>query len=237
VIHGGSWSGGAKGELPALSHALAGQGYAVFDVEYRLVGAGRRFPMQVGDVKCAIGWVKRHAATYGVAPERIALLGRSAGGQLALLAAYTADNAALPPSCSEEDSSVRAVIAYYAPVNLTWGYNNPARPDVIDGPATLRRYLGGTPAGMPETYRLASPDLHVGPASPPTLVLHGAHDRLVGVRHARFLREALEWAGVPHRVVVLPWADHGFDFFFDGWGSQITQPIMRDFLQTHLRER
>src|SRR3712207_8377221 len=49
------------------------------------------------DVKCAIGWLKRNAVQYGVDPHRIALLGRSAGGHLALLAAYTSDEAALPP--------------------------------------------------------------------------------------------------------------------------------------------
>ena len=234
VAHGGSWSGGAKGEFPAWSHALADAGYVVFDVEYRLAGPGRHSPIQAGDVKCAIGWVKRNAAAYGVAPDRIALLGRSAGGQLALLAAYTPNNQAATASCPSDDTSVQAVVSFYAPVDLTWGYNNPSRPDLINGQTTLSNYVGGAPTNDAQAYLLASPSTHVNVATPPTLVIHGGHDRIVGVQHTGFLEEALKAAEVPHRVVRLPWADHGFDFFFDGWGSQIAQPIIRDFLGEHL---
>jgi len=234
VAHGGSWSGGAKGEFAAWSRALARDGYVVFDVEYRLASPGRHFPIQAGDVKCAIGWVKRNAAEYGVDPGRIALLGRSAGGQVALLAAYTPNSPAAPASCPSDDTSVQAAIAFYAPVDLTWGYNNPSRPDLINGQATLSNYIGGVPANDAQAYLLASPSTHVNATTPPTLVIHGGHDRIVGVQHAAFLEEALKAADVPHRVVRLPWADHGFDLFFDGWGSQIVQPIIRDFLGEHL---
>ena len=107
--------------------------------------------------------------------------------------------------------------------------------DLIQGAATLRNYIGGTPDDMADAYRLASPHLQVTDQAPPTLIFHGGHDRLVSVQHAYFLRDALRGAGIPHRLVVLPWTDHGFDYFFDGWGSQITRPIIRDFLTTHLR--
>jgi acetyl esterase/lipase len=234
VIHGGSWRGGARGEFPAWSRALANDGYVVFDVEYRLADGGRHFPIQVGDVKCAVGWIKRNAATYGVDPAGVALLGRSAGGQLALVAAYAPTDPALPATCVAEDPSVQAVVSIYAPVDLIWGYNNPARPDLIDGQNTLRNYLGGTPVDKPEAYRLASPHTLVDQATPPTLIIHGERDRIVGVQHAGFLETALREKNVPHQVVRLPWADHGFDFFFDGWGSQIAWPIMRDFLRRHL---
>ncbi len=235
IIHGGSWSGGAKGEFQRFSRAMAGEGMAVFDVDYRLAGPDRRFPAQIGDVKCAIGWIKQNADAYRVDPDRIVLVGRSAGGQLALLAAYAPDNPGLPASCAAGDTSVGAVISYYAPVDQIWGYTHPAKHDLIQGAATLRNYIGGTPDDMADAYRLASPHLQVTSQAPPTLIFHGGHDRLVSVQHAYFLRDALRGAGAPHRLVVLPWADHGFDYFFDGWGSQITRPIIRDFLATHLR--
>ncbi len=234
VIHGGSWDGGNKGEFTALTRTLAAEGMVVFDINYRLARAQQRFPAQVADVKCAIGWVKRNSRTYGVDPARIALLGRSAGGQLALLAAYAHDAAALPPSCPADDTSVRAVIAFYAPTDLAWGYNHSGRPDVIDSPGTLRNYLGGTPETMPEAYRLANPLTFVDSTTPPTLAFHGGRDQLVSIENTRFLQAALERANVPHRIVFLPWANHGFDFAYDGWGSQITQPIIREFLRTYL---
>lgn len=234
VVHGGSWNAGAKGEFSNWSRAMVGEGLVVFDIDYRLAGPDQHFPVQVGDVKCAIGWIKQHAQQYQVDPDRIVLVGRSAGGQIALSTAYSAGNPALQPACQTGDTSVRAVIALYAPVDLVWGYTHPAKPDLIEGPAKLRNYLGGTPDDLPDIYRLASPLTQVTSETPPTLIIHGGHDRLVGVQHATFLRDALQNAGVPNRLVILPWADHGFDFFYDGWGSQIVQPIMRDFLATNL---
>lgn len=237
VVHGGSWNAGAKGEFSAFSRAMAGEGLVVFDVDYRLASPDQRFPAQIGDVKCAIGWIKQNADTYQVDPDRLVLVGRSAGGQIALLTAYTPGNPALQPACPTGDTSVRAVIALYAPVDQQWGYTHPGKPDLIQGSAKLRNYLGGTPDDMPETYRLASPNLQVTPQTPPTLIIHGGHDRLVSVQHASFLHDALAKAGIPNRLVILPWADHGFDLFFDGWGSQIIQPIIRDFLDANIGAR
>ncbi|CAA9339295.1 MAG: hypothetical protein AVDCRST_MAG93-6551, partial [uncultured Chloroflexia bacterium] len=196
VVHGGSWSGGSKGEFSAMSRTLAQNGAVVFDVEYRLASANTPFPAQIADVKCAIGWVKDNAQTYHVDPQRIALLGRSAGGQLALLAAYTPDHPLLQPSCMVQDTTVRAVISFYAPVDLAWGYDHPSRPDIINSQATLRNYLNGTPRTHANVYQLASPTAHVTASSPPTLIIHGEFDHIVGVQHAHFMTEALQRAQV-----------------------------------------
>lgn len=234
VIHGGGWNAGARGEFRAQSRALAADGLVVFDVDYRLAGPEARFPAQVADVKCAIGWVKRNATTYGVDPARIGLLGRSAGGQLALLAAYTPGQPALAPSCPADDTGVQAVVSFYAPVDLAWGYAHPPRPDFYDGPEHLRTYLGGPPEQLAEAYELASPNYQVTPSGPPALILHGGHDQIVRSEQAAFMEGALREAGVPQRTVILPWAGHGFDFARNGWGSQISEPLVREFLGEHL---
>ena len=174
---------------------MAGEGLVVFDIDYRLAGPEQRFPVQIGDIKCAIGWVKQHAATYQVDPDRIVLVGRSAGGQIALSTAYSAANPALQPACSTGDTSVQAVIALYAPVDLIWGYNNPSKPDLIQGSAKLRNYLGGTPDDMPERTDSPHPGCRSAQLTPPTLIIHGGRDRLVGVQHTAFLRVALQAAG------------------------------------------
>ncbi len=234
VVHGGSWSGGAKGEFQATTQVLARAGFVVFDVDYRLAALGQHFPIQVADVKCAVGWIKRNAATHGVDPARIALLGRSAGGHIALMAAYTPGHPEIPGACEAHDTAVAAVISLYAPIDLLWSYANPSRPDIIRGPERLRNFLGGTPETIAERYRLASPHLHVGLETPPTLIVHGSRDQIVGVRQAGFLADALHRADRPHRVVVLPWANHGFDWTSRGWGSQIAQAAMGQFLAAHL---
>ncbi len=234
VVHGGSWRGGRRSDFPRWNEWLVAQGYTVFDVEYRLEPQPN-WQTATGDVKCAIGWVKGHAAQYNIDPQRIALLGRSAGGHLALLAAYTPNDPQLPPSCAAPDTTVQAVVSFYGPTDLLWGYNAPANPNVIDGPDTLRRFLGGPPDAVPTAFNVASPVNHVGSNTPPTLLLHGGRDQLVGQPHTEFLTTELAAANVPHRTVIIPYGQHGFDYNFNGWSSQIVQPILRQFLQEYVQ--
>jgi len=73
VVHGGSWGGGTRNDFPQWNRRLAEQGYTVFDVDYRLAPQPN-YLTATGDVKCAVLWVKEHAAEFKIAPERIALL-------------------------------------------------------------------------------------------------------------------------------------------------------------------
>ncbi|HEX8336877.1 MAG TPA: alpha/beta hydrolase [Pyrinomonadaceae bacterium] len=235
VIHGGSWSGGEKSDFESYNRWLAAGGRVVFDVEYRLANRAQRFPAQLADIKCAIAWVKRHAGRYHVDPGRLALLGRSAGGQLALLAAYTANHPTLrPESCDAQDTSVRAVVSFYGPTDLAWDYTHPGRPDVIDTRRVLENYLGGSPASTPKAYESASPVEHVSAQSPPTMFLHGGHDQLVLPENVERITPKLAAAGVTFSYVYLPWGNHGFDYNFNGWSSQIAQAEIGKFLDSHL---
>src|SRR4029453_5595643 len=98
VVHSGAWRSGDKGEVRHVSRALAGAGHVVVDVRYRLA-PGSRFPASVADVKCLLGRLRERAAEFAIDPGRGALLGRSAGGQVALVAAYSAGDPRLPPAC------------------------------------------------------------------------------------------------------------------------------------------
>ena len=117
-VHGGAWRLGTKdmGTRPFFRR-LAGQGHVVMDIDYTLAPA-TDVPGMVGDVKRALIWLKQNAAAYGVNPERIVLIGGSAGGHLALLAAYTPNDAALQPDGSTVDTSVRAVVSFYGPTDF-----------------------------------------------------------------------------------------------------------------------
>jgi acetyl esterase/lipase len=221
VIHGGSWSRGHRSDFSTWDHFFAAKGYPTFDIDYR-IAPQPNWQTAEADIRSAVAWVRTHAGTYGVNPRRICLLGRSAGGQLALETAYTAHT---------PDETANAVISLYGPTDLLWGYAHTAHPDVIDGQGTLRRYLGGTPAEIPDVYVAASPIDQVGQRSPPTLLLHGGRDRLVGPQHSMFLNQRLTENGTPHDLVVMPYALHGFDFDFGGWGSQIVRPVILRFLR------
>lgn len=237
VVHGGSWSAGERGDYPQWNEWLARAGYAVFDIDYR-IAPQPNWRTATGDVKCAVSWVKANAARYGVDPSRIGLLGRSAGGHLALLAAYSTGETALASSCASviaPDLNVRAVVSLYAPTDLNWGFEHPANRRVLDGTGKIRDFLGGAPATAADAFRLASVTSHVNAATPPTLLFHGGRDQLVRDENMRLLAERLKQHSIPHRAVLIPYAQHAFDYNFDGWGSQLAQPILLDFFHTHLR--
>lgn len=234
VIHGGAWRGGDKGMAPHESWALARAGHVVIDVRYGLAPA-HRFPAAVADVKCLLGRAREHAAELGLDPARGALLGRSAGGQIALVAAYSAGDPRLPPGCPVDDRPVEAVIGLYAPTDLAWAYDRPVRPDVVEGPHVLELYLGGSPAQVPDAYRLASPMSWVDRPLPRTLLIHGTGDRLVSVENARRLAGALRAAGRPVEALELPLAEHAFDAHAGGVTDQLTRHVVLRFLAESLQ--
>jgi acetyl esterase/lipase len=229
IVHGGSWRSGAKGQAAHVSRALAAAGYVVADLGYRLAPE-HRFPAGVADVKCLVGRLRGNADRLGIDPGRVVLLGRSAGGEIALVAAYSAGDPRLAPSCAVEDRPVSAVIALYPPTDLAWGHAHPIRPDVVRGPESIELYLGGTPESAPDAYRLASPLTWADHALPPTLLVHGTDDRLVSVEHSRRLARGLRAAGQPVDLVEIPFADHAFDARPGGFGEQLSRQVIARFL-------
>ena len=229
VVHGGSWRAGDKGEAPTVSRALAAAGYVVFDVRYRLA-PDAPFPAAIADVRCALGGVATRAAEWRVDPTRGALLGRSAGAQIALVAAYS--DARLTPDCGAPP--LRAVVSLYGPTDMVWDHANPFVPDVVDGTAALEVYLGGPPSAVPDAYRLATPTTWLDHPVPPTLLIHGTAERCVRPENAERLRAALTGAGQSVRVLTIPFADHGFDLRPGGFGEQLSRGAILRFLNDHL---
>jgi acetyl esterase/lipase len=229
VVHGGGWRSGSRGEFPEWNAWLAEKGYVVFDIDYRL-SPPPNWRSAPGDVRCAVGWVKENSSRYGVDPGRVALMGRSAGGHLALLTAYTEGASALPAGCevrNGQDTAVAAVAAFYPPTDL-------ARLSSSGYLAGMDRFLGGTRRALPGRYRLSSPVARVDPGDPPTFLVHGGDDEIVPPGESELLAGRLREAGVSHRLVGLPWANHTFDFFWGGWGAQITRSSLEEFLESRL---
>jgi acetyl esterase/lipase len=222
VIHGGSWQSGDRTQLAALNAHLASRGYLVAGIDYRLAPQWR-FPAPQEDVRAAVAYLKRRSRELGIDPTRIALLGRSAGAQIALLAAYTLN-----------DPAIRGVVAFYPPSDLRHAYEHPANPAVLDSRGMLEAYLGGRLEDMPAMYDHSSPIYYVGTKTPPTLLLHGDRDELVFAHHSGRLAERLADARRPHLLVRLPWATHGCDVHFHGPCGQISTYAVTRFLATVL---
>ena len=224
VIHGGSWQSGDNKDFIPMDRYLASRGVAVADIIYRLAPRWT-FPAAQDDARAAIAFLRSRADVLKIDPNRIVLLGRSAGGQIALTVAYSA-----------KDPGIRGVISFYAPTDLRWSWENPGNPLVIDTRSVLTGYLDGNPSEASYNYDAASPIRFVTSAAPPTLLFHGGRDELVSSYQSSRLTERLAEAGVLHLNVSLPWATHGFDFIFRGPGGQISTYAIEYFLARVTRD-
>ncbi len=194
VIHGGGWSGGDKADdtMP-ICDALGSAGFAWFAINYRLAPANR-WPAASNDVQSALRWVKNNAVSYRANPNRIALIGYSAGGHLAV-------QVATQPGAPK----VQAVIAVAAPVDLvadtkTRGELSPSL-----------QALFGAPSATPDVLKklaLASPLNAIRAGLPPFLLLHGTADKSVSYSQSTNLRAKLAAHGVPSAMITLPGAPH-----------------------------
>ena len=218
AIHGGGWQHGAATDDGACSRYLATQGYVVFSLSYRLAPQ-YRYPAQLDDVQLALDWIRAHAGAYDADATRIALLGRSAGAQLALVAAYR-----------PQAHPVQAVVAFYTPVDLVDGYVSPPQPDPLKTVGLIRDYIGGTPDALMATYRAASPIDCVHGRLPPTLLLHGWRDHAIQYHSAWSLQQALLHNHSQSAFIVLPWSDHAFDIALRGLGGQVSLYYLERFL-------
>ncbi|MHB8767267.1 MAG: alpha/beta hydrolase [Deferrisomatales bacterium] len=186
LLHGGGWAEGDKGQLGGYGVQLARRGVVAVACEYRLSGEAP-WPAQLDDVVAALGWVIDQAGELGVDPARVALVGASAGGHLALLAA------------AGENAGVAAVVALYPPVRLD-------RPELS---ATVRQLFGREPDR--EALERASPLYRVTAAFPPTLLLHGTGDDVVPWEDSAELHGALRRAGVDAELELFEGQPHAFD--------------------------
>ena len=193
-VHGGSWRGGSRNGNGSLDVVQwAGFGFFAMTIDYRLVLATPA-PAPYQDLLTAIRWVHAHAAEYGIDPDRVYLIGNSAGGHLVSLAATLGDGP-FPRTGGWDTarSDVRAVIAVsgaYDVNTLSWGD------------------LWTPQSGDPEdARRLASPVHHLGPNTKPMLLIHSNDDQAVPVEQALNMVGELHAAGVEHRFV--RWEDTG----------------------------
>nr|MBA2319797.1 alpha/beta hydrolase [Deltaproteobacteria bacterium] len=154
-----------------------------------------------------------------------ALYGRSAGGHLALLHA-----------AKRADPSIRAVVAAYPVTDFDWSWDNPTNPLVVDSFGTITDYLGRRREDDPDlaVFRDASPIFHLTGAMPPTLLAHGWRDELVFLEQTRRFDARLAEAGVPHLLIELPWATHGFEANLAGPGGQLWSYAVERWLRRWL---
>lgn len=206
-VHGGSWVAGSKTPAPRVLLDLRDGGFAVAAVDYRLSGLASH-PAQVQDVKGAVRWLRAHAREYGLDPARVYLVGFSAGGHLAALAALTAGDPAAEGDVGgnlDQSSAVAGVVVYAGASDL------PRLAGECEGCQTSEQFLalGCSFLLCGERGRFASPVTHVRRDAPPFLLLHGEADRVIPLEQSTLLDRALREAGAPSRLVVVAGGQHG----------------------------
>ncbi|WP_395444711.1 alpha/beta fold hydrolase [Caulobacter sp. UC70_42] len=218
-VHGGGWNrgdsrtAGGFADFPAVLASVAARGFGVASVNYRLSGEAR-IADQVRDIKSAVRFLRAHAADYGLDPARVYLVGGSAGGQLAALAATTcgvplfdppASTGRLPGSQARTakplpvSDCVQGAVAWFGPFDMS-------RP----GSLKVEQVLGCAGADCSAAAAAASPATYLDGDDPPMLLLHGAADDQVSPEQTLVFADRLRAAGVPADTAILPGVGHGW---------------------------
>jgi acetyl esterase/lipase len=215
AVHGGGWQIGDRKFYAHWGPYLVKNGYALFAIEYRLMQAGvKTYPGAVYDVKAAVQFVRAKAADLAIDAERIALIGDSAGAQLAALVALAGEEPAFSGEyrndpCFAISPKVKAVVGVYGVYDMLaqWQHDQIARPrDQIS-----ERFLGASPMVNRKLFFESSPMSYATVDKNATrfLLVYGTNDDIVdSTSQSIAFLTALKQAQFVARTVVIPGAGH-----------------------------
>lgn len=201
-IHGGGWHSGAPGEYAFIGRHFARAGYVVVLPGYRLGEAGR-YPHMLEDSAAALAWVQGNAVRLGGDPQRVFVMGHSAGAYNAVMLALDGqwlDRAGVAPGF------IKGVVGLSGPYDFY--------PFTSDSARNAFAHVADP--------RITQPINHVRAPAPPMLLLTGDADETVKMRNSKVLAEALTTAGQPTVPVVLAGVDHA------GPVLKLAAPFIRD---------
>jgi acetyl esterase/lipase len=224
IIHGGGFNDGDKGRPREINigRTLALHDYVGMSINYRLAKEKgvATWPQPVYDAKASVRWLRKNADRLGLDPTRIAVIGCSAGGNLAGMLALTGPrdefDAASP--YPEISAAVRCAIDFYGAVDLMTYHD--------------MKMFAKTRAEAPELYRRGSPTNYADANDAPMLLVHGTADETVKVDQSELLAAVLKKAGVPHELVLIPGAPHTFDLEPK---ERDLRPLVLAYLDKYLR--
>src|ERR1700728_604377 len=183
AVHGGGWQVGSKQFYRFWGLSLARAGYAVFAIDYRL-GKPGAYPAAVYDVKAAVQFIRAKAGEFDLDPDRIGLVGDSAGAHLAALVALAGDqftNAYRNDANAAVPANVKCVIGFYGVYDMhaQWTHDLGVRPN----DKIVEKFLGASPMQNRRVYFDASPISHatIDHNQLRFLLIHGTDDDIVDV--------------------------------------------------------
>ena len=191
TVHGGGWFGGNRASMGPLADGLAGRKVVAFNTGYTTISRGGSFPGMVDDVACAIQHARAAASEFTTTPQRVAVVGHSAGAHLASLVAYAPTE--FGRACPD------------GPMQGPDGFVGLAGPyDISNLDFLLEPMFGGTPDQVPELWASGNPYTWITDSPDiPTLLIHGEEDRVAPVDFSADLELALLDAGRSVRLEIL----------------------------------
>jgi acetyl esterase/lipase len=233
LIHGGGWRVGDKASKREKSFAndLASEGYVVFSINYKL-NVGERdpdtrkfslsllaWPQNLYDCKSALRYIRKEAGQYSVDPERIAVMGGSAGGHLSMLVAATASDDSINQHGHYVDQSnaVSCILNFYGEFDVRGQSVTP--------------FMGASRSEKKEFETMASPVTYFTESLPPMLIVHGTGDETIPVERSRELVSFLHELGSVYEYIEVEGAPHGFDFQPQ---QRDLRPVVFEFLRKYL---
>ena len=220
-ICGGAWLQMSKSAHLAYLSRLARAGFAVASIQYRTSNE-IVFPGQIEDVKAAIRYLKAHAERYCIDADKFGVMGESAGGHLAAMAALTGDIKEFDKgSYLEYSSAVQAACPWSMPADMSKMIVN--TPVEMQAAAPESLLIGAHGMLDKEKMKKACPIHYVTAQAPPFLLIHGTCDRTVPFSQSEEMYDALVKAGADAELAAIEGADHaGIEFFQDEIWDRIT---------------
>jgi acetyl esterase/lipase len=240
-IHGGGFKFGDKSMLSETTgKALLNAGYAVASIDYRLSGEAQ-FPAAVQDAKAAVRFLRVNAAQYNLNPDKIAVFGQSAGGNIAAMVGVTGnisdyDDASL--GNAGVSSQVQAVINQYGPTDFLQ-MDDQAKAQGCsasdqkhnDAGSFESAYIGAAIQTVPDQVQKSNPITYISTDTPPFLIQKGDQDCTVPVENTKMLADALSAASQDVTYTSLAGAGHGGDQF----ETDENVALMISFLDKYLK--
>ena len=221
-IHGGGWNKGTKESQTGFSNFFK-KGYAVANIEYRLIGVATA-PAAIEDTRCALIYIIRNAKKLNIDPNKIVIMGGSAGGHLALMGGLLENNPVFDTNCAMAGPiKVAAIIDKYGITDLwDWAYGP------IKTSKSATSWLGAK-AKDDAFIKSVSPLYQVKKTSPPTFIVHGDADPIVPYQQSVALKAMFDKMGVKSELLIIKGGLHGK--FSKEDNSMVNERIM-DFLKS-----
>lgn len=232
-IHGGGFMTGSLLETSSDLRWFAEQGYLVVSAGYSLFSdANPSWHKAAQDVACALSWLAASAASYGGDINKLAILGDSAGGNLALNLAYGSAMQAEQAQCDSVAPAITAVVVQYPAVDPLAIYEFGYPISGFEPKMLVTGYIGGDPYQLPQRLQAVSSYSYLSAQAPPTLMLSPQQDGLVPAWSVQRFAHYARLAGGNVELVAIPFANHVYNqLAANSAGNQLRRSVTLRYLR------